>query len=567
MITRCPECGTKFRISVDLIRADDSSVRCGDCKAVFDARMQLVDEATESTYLTDSARERAARRRYEQHQAGLQHHQLQSHPEDHQPQHASLADGAAQLDVGSTSHGESWIDPNWSASSEQTNRPANTGATPETHQQRPRGHLIIDRRESQDEFDFDNADTIAYQPVDQTGAAKPHSSPIQAPPPVQSGESSPSQGAGPAEVDQMQATSAVLNDYSRRIDPLIDLDDKSIEFERTLALEGLTGIEPDYTEGSQGHRQVSNRSKILADSTTQQAGATSSYVGEHQFEAASAGSYTRYDSETGRPQTRLRTRLNYSAEPDIMDPPIGPPRSERHLDQQDQTAYRDGEGTDSEVADADHHPHREQRYPYVDDRRGNYPDDSAADRRGSSVSAISMRQHLNERGVAIEGDDDYDDVSQSGFGSLGWILFGLIALACAAAYYARDNIAISNMPQSVRAVFCSVAGCELPVGSNIADLELLRQKVYSHPNIDGALVVSIDVINNAVFPQPYPVLAITMANSDGVSVAERDFVPADYLENYAGTETLTAGKPTRINIEIVDPGADAQSFEMEFRAQ
>ena len=70
MITRCPECGTKFRISVDLIRADDSSVRCGDCMTVFDARAQLVDEASESTYLADSARERAARLRYEQ-QASL----------------------------------------------------------------------------------------------------------------------------------------------------------------------------------------------------------------------------------------------------------------------------------------------------------------------------------------------------------------------------------------------------------------------------------------------------------------------------------------------------------------
>ena len=53
----------------------------------------------------------------------------------------------------------------------------------------------------------------------------------------------------------------------------------------------------------------------------------------------------------------------------------------------------------------------------------------------------------------------------------------------------------------------------------------------------------------------------------GEAVAQRDFSPSDYLESYSGDETLAAGKPTRINIDIVDPGEDAQSFEMEFREQ
>lgn len=176
-----------------------------------------------------------------------------------------------------------------------------------------------------------------------------------------------------------------------------------------------------------------------------------------------------------------------------------------------------------------------------------------------------MRRHVNQRGVDIDSEDDYEVASKSHRSTIWLMLLGLLALACAAAFYAREEIAKSNLPESVRAGFCSVAGCELPVATNIAELELLRQKVFSHKTTEGALVVSVDVINNARYPQPYPVLSITMANSEGESVAQRDFEPADYLKNYTGNETLTAGKPTRINIDIVDPGEDALSFEMEFR--
>jgi len=261
-----------------------------------------------------------------------------------------------------------------------------------------------------------------------------------------------------------------------------------------------------------------------SEATTQ----SSSYVGEHQFDSLTRNPDYGAVVESRDPQTGIRTRSDFHNDPDIVNRPIGPPRSERHLDEHQQSYNRDSSGGD------------------VYDRTHGY------ETRGNESGDQST-------------DDDYEYVEERRSSSVGWWLLGLLAVACAAALYARDDIAKSNLPESVRAGFCTVAGCELPVASNIADLELLRQKVYSHPSNEDALVVSIDVLNNAVFPQPYPVLSVTMANSNGESVAQRDFVPADYLENYAGTETLAPGKPTRINIEIVDPGEDAQSFEMEFR--
>jgi predicted Zn finger-like uncharacterized protein len=45
MITRCPRCGTAFRVVPAQLAVRDGHVRCGQCTTVFDARTTLVAEA------------------------------------------------------------------------------------------------------------------------------------------------------------------------------------------------------------------------------------------------------------------------------------------------------------------------------------------------------------------------------------------------------------------------------------------------------------------------------------------------------------------------------------------
>jgi predicted Zn finger-like uncharacterized protein len=44
MITRCPACGTAFRVQADQLAARDGQVRCGQCSTVFDAQATLAAE-------------------------------------------------------------------------------------------------------------------------------------------------------------------------------------------------------------------------------------------------------------------------------------------------------------------------------------------------------------------------------------------------------------------------------------------------------------------------------------------------------------------------------------------
>jgi predicted Zn finger-like uncharacterized protein len=43
-ITRCPECGTRFNVTVAQLAAHDGMVRCGHCQDIFDARKHLHDD-------------------------------------------------------------------------------------------------------------------------------------------------------------------------------------------------------------------------------------------------------------------------------------------------------------------------------------------------------------------------------------------------------------------------------------------------------------------------------------------------------------------------------------------
>lgn len=47
LITRCPDCRTSFRITVDMLHKADGKVRCGRCESVFSAFNSLADTRTD----------------------------------------------------------------------------------------------------------------------------------------------------------------------------------------------------------------------------------------------------------------------------------------------------------------------------------------------------------------------------------------------------------------------------------------------------------------------------------------------------------------------------------------
>jgi predicted Zn finger-like uncharacterized protein len=54
MLTRCPACGTTFRVTPEQLKARQGQVRCGQCRQVFNALSTLIDEAKTSASIPAS---------------------------------------------------------------------------------------------------------------------------------------------------------------------------------------------------------------------------------------------------------------------------------------------------------------------------------------------------------------------------------------------------------------------------------------------------------------------------------------------------------------------------------
>ena len=153
-------------------------------------------------------------------------------------------------------------------------------------------------------------------------------------------------------------------------------------------------------------------------------------------------------------------------------------------------------------------------------------------------------------------------------GRLLWGFASLLLIAGLAAqyvYYELDTLYRYPALQTGLERFCELARCTLPERRDVSRMELVSRHVYSHPNIEDALVITSTVVNNAPFPQPFPVLAIRFSDLQGQPVAERRFRPHEYLGAPVPADRLMEpGVPVTLNLEVVDPGDKALSFQFEF---
>lgn len=131
-------------------------------------------------------------------------------------------------------------------------------------------------------------------------------------------------------------------------------------------------------------------------------------------------------------------------------------------------------------------------------------------------------------------------------------------------YHTRDTLALVPGLRGPLTVFCEGVGCTIEPRRDLQKVALLDRNVYSHPNVPGALIISATIVNNATFTQQYPVLAVSMANVRGTTLAQRNFHPRDYLPLADVEAGMTPGAPVSIALQVADPGSDAMTFELDF---
>ena len=98
--------------------------------------------------------------------------------------------------------------------------------------------------------------------------------------------------------------------------------------------------------------------------------------------------------------------------------------------------------------------------------------------------------------------------------------------------------------------------------ANLSAYQLRQWGVTGDPGANGTLRVRASILNTAAQLQPYPLLRVTLANRFGASLGARDFEPAEYLGKPT-VRMLAPGERVDATLDILDPGKDAEGFEID----
>ena len=129
----------------------------------------------------------------------------------------------------------------------------------------------------------------------------------------------------------------------------------------------------------------------------------------------------------------------------------------------------------------------------------------------------------------------------------------------------RETLAADARWRPVVMGACMVLQCEVPAWREPAALTLVRRDVRPLPGHPGVLQVSAEFRNDAVWPQAWPVLVLTLADVDGRTVGSRAFQPGEYLGEPPTQPVLGSGQSAHIEMALVEPAPGVVAFTFDFR--
>jgi hypothetical protein len=108
---------------------------------------------------------------------------------------------------------------------------------------------------------------------------------------------------------------------------------------------------------------------------------------------------------------------------------------------------------------------------------------------------------------------------------------------------------------------CGLLHCPLPAWREPAALTLLSRDVIARPDRTGVLRVQATFRNDARWPQPWPVLVLTLSDANGRVLGTRRFQPHEYLGGPPPSALLPPGAAQPVAFDIIEPGPQAVAFD------
>jgi predicted Zn finger-like uncharacterized protein len=148
-----------------------------------------------------------------------------------------------------------------------------------------------------------------------------------------------------------------------------------------------------------------------------------------------------------------------------------------------------------------------------------------------------------------------------------WAVGVALALAVLAGQFIHLYRAeIARVPALTPAIeqFCALIGCELQPPRDVRRIELLdRTRIAPHPTYQNVLRIRVVMVNRASFPQPFPLMEVSLTDSNGVLLARRQFTPHQYLaETPTKDDSMAPDIVVNALLDVTNPDGRASGYEI-----
>lgn len=223
------------------------------------------------------------------------------------------------------------------------------------------------------------------------------------------------------------------------------------------------------------------------------------------------------------------------------------------------------------LKDLDHEAAPGYLSPVLGDDLSSLEDDlnSLADDRTLRVTDFDHEPFIQEHPDLSLEEAMYGTEGRSFFSltPLVWFIGILLLTAVGLAqiiYYQRYQLIEDPRFQQQVINLCQLLPCAETEFSSTEQIKLLERNVFTHPVATDALMVTGSFVNQAPFAQKLPDLLISLFDLHGNLIANRLFLPTEYLLEDKNRGVMQPEIPIQFRLEIVDPGTDALTYEFEF---
>ena len=147
-----------------------------------------------------------------------------------------------------------------------------------------------------------------------------------------------------------------------------------------------------------------------------------------------------------------------------------------------------------------------------------------------------------------------------------WLAVAVLGVALALQLFLaqRAQLAADAGSRPFATAVCSVLGCTVPPWREPSAWTMLSRDVAPSASEPGVLEVTAAFRNQARWPQPLPVLTLSLTDRHGRVVAARAFTPDEY-QSSGMPSVVASGEAAQVHLRVREPDTDIVAFSFEFR--